>query len=299
MKVFVTGGMGFVGSHIVLELLARGDQLTILARAPEKIPAFREMPDVTIVQGGMEDAETLCAALPGHQACIHNALIWDEEPTELQLKDVRASANLFKTAAEAGIEHLIYTSSTAVHRPFQPVMSEESRIAPNNYYGATKAATESFLSAFSHQTNMRCNIIRPGPAVGKPAVQGAPFKGDRRFTEVVRAALKGEDIHVVKNEARQFIGVADLARLYTAVLHSDANRQTYLGVAQNSVTWEQIAAQTIELARASSRVILDDRGHNEIPFRFDVGKIEQDFGLAFDCEPAIRDHLEHLIATER
>src|SRR5262245_42263292 len=120
MKVFVTGGMGFIGSHIAVELLRQGANVSILARNASKIPRFKTTPGIAIIEGGLDNVDIIAAALPGHDACIHNAIIWDAEPTELQLKDVRASVDLFKAASEAGVQKLVYTSSVAVHRPFKP-----------------------------------------------------------------------------------------------------------------------------------------------------------------------------------
>jgi UDP-glucose 4-epimerase len=299
MKVFITGGMGFVGSHVVLELLQRGDEVTILARNPNKIPAFLVTPGISVIEGGLGDYKAIRAALPGHDACIHIALIWEEAPTELELKDTIASVSLFQAAADAGVEHLIYTSSTAVHRPFKPSMNEGDRIAPDDHYGATKAASEAFLSAFSHQTGMRCNTIRPGPTVGRPAIDGAPVNCDRRFQDIVRAAVRGEDIRVARGYGRQMIGAGDLAKVYSAVLHSGVNRETYLATARNFTSWEQIAEDAVVLAGSTSRVIAEETGLAMAPNVFDVGKIEREFGLVFDSRLSIREYLKYLIGAER
>src|SRR3954465_12265125 len=98
MKVFLTGGMGFIGSHIVVELISRGHAVTILARDPAKIPSFQKTPGIVVVKGGLDDEATIASALEGHDACIHNALYWEQEPTELQLKDPRATVRVFEAA---------------------------------------------------------------------------------------------------------------------------------------------------------------------------------------------------------
>lgn len=298
MKVFITGGMGFIGSHIVLELIANGDQVTILARDPNKIPAFITTPGISVVQGGMDDLAVIESSLPGHDACIHNAIYWEDEPTELQLKDTRTSLSLFEAAANAGVAQMLYTSSVGVHRPFRAHMDAQDRIAPTDFYGATKAAAEAFLSAFSLKTDMRCNVIRPGPTVGNPAVVGAPIASARQFQELAKAAVRGEDLRVTQHEGRQFIAAGDLAKLYSAVLHSPANREVYLGVATDYVLWEQIARELVDLAGSSSQVIVEPKGLSEVPNRFDVGKIEREFGLSFVAYPAIREHLKYLVSRE-
>jgi UDP-glucose 4-epimerase len=296
MKVFITGGTGFIGSYTVMELLNSGDEVTILARNPNKVPKFLDMPGVTLLKGELDDQEVIRTALPGHQACIHMALIWDVEPTELQLKDTRASVRLFEEAAGAGVEQMIYTSSTAVHRPFRNLMDEGDYLEPDDYYGATKAAAEAFLSAFSYRTGMRCNTVRPGPTVGMPAIEGGPIVTYRRIEQIAHAAILGEDIHVSKNDGRQFIWAGDLAKLYSAVLHSKANRETYLGVAKNYTLWEQIANDAVSLTGSKSRVVVNDNG--AMPRIFDASKIARDFDFAFDSETALRDHLKYVVDSQ-
>jgi UDP-glucose 4-epimerase len=296
MKVFLTGGLGFIGSHIVVDLLGRGDEVTILARDPDKIPKFRDRAGISMVQGGLDDHDTIRAAIPGHDACIHNALYWEEAPTELQLKDTRAAAFVFEAAAHAGVEHLIYTSSTAVHRPFRPLMDEEMRLAPDDFYGATKAAGEAFLAAFSHQSDMRCNTIRPGPTVGTPAVEGAPSHADRRFGRIVEGALRGEEIRVAANDGRQFIGADDLAKVYGTLLHTKAtNRQVYVAVSENFTTWEQIAREIVAISGSSSRIVAEEPPAPSS--LFNVHKLRRDLGLAFDSTIPMRAHLRHLVET--
>jgi len=292
MKIFLTGGTGYIGSHLIEALTSAGHELTLLTRNPG---GLRPRPAISVIEGSMEDHGAIHAGLQRQEACIHNAVIWDEEPTELELKDVRASVRLFETASEAGLQQLIYTSSTAVHRPFLPRMDEDGRIEPADFYGATKAATEVFLSAFSHQTSMRCNVIRPGPVVGKPAQVGAPFKSFRRIEEIVRAAMNGEEIQVEKSDGRQFIAASDLASLYVKVLESGRNRQTYLAVARNLTTWESIAREAISLTGSQSNVLVKET--KQVPHRFDATKIEREFGLAFDSQSAMTDHLKHLMAS--
>lgn len=288
MKVFVTGGTGFIGSHIVAELLAQGDEVTILARNPSKIPSFLDLPGVTVVPGGLDDFAAIRLGLAGCDACIHNAIWWDEEPTELELKDVLASVRVFEAAAEAGVSHLIYTSSTAVHRPFRPSMNEEQRLTPTDFYGATKAASEVFLSAFAYQTSMRCSVIRPGPTIGGAAVPGGPVKVDRRIQSMIDAASRDEDIWVAKHDGRQFIAAKDLAKVYSAILRNpgDSRFETYLAVAKDFVTWEDIALRIVASRASSSQVIVEDTGLSPTPDLFDAGKIDRMFsGMSsvLDC----------------
>ncbi len=289
MRVFITGGTGYVGAHIVVQLVAAGHQVTILARDPDKIPAFREMRGVSLVQGSLEDIEGIREALPGHDACIHNALIWGDEAVELERADGHASANLFSAVEEAGIKHLVYTSSVAVHRPFQLEMDEASGLHPADLYGQTKAAGERLLQ----ESNLLHTIIRPGPVVGEPAVAGAPFKSDRRFIEFVKTAQGGGEIRVGRGEGRQFTSAEALARFYAAVLASERTFETYIAVASELTTWEKIAEMVVAEV-GSGEVIVEDSSEPSHLFR--VNKAAR-MGHGFDAPDAIREHIRWTISS--
>jgi UDP-glucose 4-epimerase len=298
MNVFITGGMGFIGSHIVVELLRHGHEVTVLARDPNKIPVFATTSGIRIVKGGLSNAEAIVEGLKGQDACIHNALFWGNTPLEMLQNDTYCAVRVFDLAVEAGVKHIVYTSSTAAFGPFVPRMDENLRITPGDFYGATKASTEAYLSAFSYQKPVRCNVVRPGYTIGNPAVEGAPLYSDVRFKNIVKAALGGDDIQVTGKDGTQFIAASDLANIYSAILHSDVNRGLYLGLAQDFTSWEEIARETVALTGSKSRVVVEDKGWGE-PTLFDLGRIEREFGLAFSSKGIITSHLKYLIEQGR
>ena len=76
MKIFVTGGTGNIGQHVTLALAARGHQVELLTRTPDRIPAFQTMENVHVVKGCLQEPDTMIAALQGCDAVIHIALGW-------------------------------------------------------------------------------------------------------------------------------------------------------------------------------------------------------------------------------
>jgi len=86
-----------------------------------------------------------------------------------------------------------------------------------------------------------------------------------------------------------------LAKIYTAILHSKANREIYFGLSQNFTSWEAIARQAIEMTGSKSKIVLEDKGYSDVPHLFDLSKIQRDFGLAFDSTQTITEHLHYLI----
>lgn len=286
-RVFVTGGTGFVGAHVVRALSEAGHGVTVLARAPRHAAALSALPGVTLTQGELEDPAPWRGALSTHDACVHLALIWGDAADDLALADLRASARLFELAADAGVAHLIYTSSAAVHRPWRPRMDAHDALRSADYYGATKASGEAFLSAVCCQRAMRGNVLRPGAVVGAAGVPSAPVRIDRRIAGMIDAARRSETLRVARGEGRQFIAAGDLARLYVALLASGCNHERFVAVAPEVISWEEVAAMVVDVVGAGCVEV--DGGDAVAPAVFDVGHTERHLGAIPSARAALRE----------
>ena len=291
MKVFLTGGAGYIGSHIATELLLAGHDVTILSRNDHASDSYARL-GAKYVRGDLADVAEFGGWLRGVDAVIHNAIIWPVEPLERELRDSVAAIRLFESAATAGVQSAILTSSVAVHRPFSIHMDETSPVHPTDYYSATKAAAEMFLSAISYQTEMRCNTVRLGPVVGRPAFPGAPFRAGQRFEEMARDALLGKCIQIDGEKARQFISARDAARLFCQLLESTDNRQTVIGVSREAHAWVDIAKTIVDRIGSSSTVV---EGPGLSQSHFDPAKMERLTGKVFDATEAMSEHIECLV----
>src|SRR5581483_4909664 len=223
MKIFLTGGSGFIGHWVVKEFLAQGHQLRLLVRNTNKIPSLKNMPGVEIIEGTLYDNAVIEKALKGCDACVHIALGWGETPTTMLQKDTAVTAFMLEKAEEAGVKQFIYTSTTAAVGEFRPHMTESIDLRPMDLYGATKAASEAYLLGFAAKANIRCNIIRPGYTFGNPAFPDGVTQPDKRFNTIVSAAKKNEPITVTKHDGTQFIWAGDLAKLYSSLLNSECD----------------------------------------------------------------------------
>ncbi len=311
MKIFLTGGTGFIGSYVAMELLGNGHEITILARNQNKVPNLRTMEGIKIVQGNITDTNLLKQIIPGHDACILVALNYTKlTGWEVLNDDTLPTVFISDIAANAGVKHLIYTSSTAVNDNVYmieqnkidgsiPIVHTTTKQHPTTFYGATKAASENFLLAQSYQSQMRVNIIRPGYAFGNPVVDGGSTQGDTRFLQIVKDVLNNRPARVVKNDGTQFIWAGDLAKLYLKVLMSSFNRKTYFGLSKNFVSWEGIAKEAIRRCNSTSKVLVEDRGWNDNPTIFDVSDMKNDFGIEFDPWNKITEHLDYYIGNEK
>ena len=113
MKVLVTGGTGFVGSHLVRALLKRGAEVRCLARKSRRLDNLNALP-VEIVYGDLRDADSLKAALAGCQTLYHCAAdyrLWAKDPQELYASNIEGTRNIMQAAFEARLERVVYTST--------------------------------------------------------------------------------------------------------------------------------------------------------------------------------------------
>jgi UDP-glucose 4-epimerase len=182
MKVFLTGGSGFIGSWVLKTLLSQDHDVTILVRNLDKVPSLHKLPNVTIVQGQLLDWDTIDKAMVGQDACVHVALGWGDTPVEMLKNDTLATVFLLEQAEKHNLRHFLYTSSTAAIGEVREFMKEDVQTRPVDLYGATKAASEAFILGYSEKAKgLHCNIIRPGYTFGNPAFADSSTQPDKRF----------------------------------------------------------------------------------------------------------------------
>ena len=125
MTTLVTGAAGFLGSHVVRQLVARGEEVRVLLRASSSNRAISDL-SLEYVTGDLRDVGSLERAMAGMRRVFHVAAdyrLWAKHPQDIYDSNVGGTRNLLAAARKAGIEQLIYTSTVAtiaVDRPQLP-----------------------------------------------------------------------------------------------------------------------------------------------------------------------------------
>lgn len=300
MKIFVTGGTGNIGQYVTKALLEAGHEIVLLSRTPERIPGYLTMENVTVVRGNILDLEIMGEALQGCDAVVHIALGWGNDPVEMLDHDTRVTAFLMDAAEKAGVKNFVYTSSTAAMGPLRDGMDETALLIPGDLYGSTKASTEMYLLGFNQyydgqgvygkKTSLRRNIIRPGYTFSNPALEGGASQSDVRFKQIAEAVLKNEPITVDVMDGTQFISGQQIAELYVKLVESDLNKECFLALGTKFVSWGDIARIAKELVPESTSEIIEV-GEKKTPSYYGVAKMERVFGLRFDGDEDLRDHI--------
>jgi nucleoside-diphosphate-sugar epimerase len=149
MKIVLTGGSGDLGQTLVPRLVGNGDSPVILdVRAPSD-----SQPEVTFIQGSILDRSTLKDSLRGCDCIVHIAAwhgIHEGEKDAYDFFDlnVRGTFEVFEAAASAGINRIVYISTTSVYRP-------------DTLYGRSKVLAERIAEDYSKYPNMNVITLRP------------------------------------------------------------------------------------------------------------------------------------------
>lgn len=245
MRVLVTGGSGFIGSHVIDRLLKRG----ITVRVFDLLrPTHRT--DIEFQQGSILDIEALRIALNGADAVYHLAAVADvgevvKDPSYAESINVRGTLNVLEAMRRTGVTRLVYGSTTWVYgNSNADIVDEETPIGtPDHFYTATKLASETYCQTYAKLYGIEPTILRYGIPYGprsRPAAVIPMF---------VERALRKEPIVITGDgsQFRQFIYVEDLAEGNVLALKSIAKNKVYNLDGSEKVTIREIAEVVREI----------------------------------------------------
>jgi len=218
MKAAVTGGTGFLGSHIVAALAERGDEIRALVRSPARADVLRAAGG-RLVLGSLEDEPALRTLAEGADVVFHLAgLVAARSEAEFERVNRGGTERVARAAARAGVPRFVHVSSLAVTGPTVPgrPLDETSGPGPVSAYGRSKRAGEQAVRA----SGVAFTIVRP------PAVYGPR---DRAFLPLFRLARRGV-VPLLGSGAQELtlVHVADLtAALLAAAAAPAAHGRTY------------------------------------------------------------------------
>jgi nucleoside-diphosphate-sugar epimerase len=157
-KVLVTGGAGFIGSHIVDKLLERDYEVTILDNFDtgkmENIGAHKERKELKVIRGDIRNIDLVKSTLKDidvvfHEAAIASVNLSVQNPIASNDVNVTGSLNMLKGSVDAGVKRFIFASSAAVYGDTSsPMKREDMALNPTSPYGTSKLAAESYASVF-------------------------------------------------------------------------------------------------------------------------------------------------------
>ncbi len=234
--VLVAGGAGYIGSHVVRQLVAEGYRVVVY----DNLSSGHRwaVPGAELVEGDLADRERLEAVLAAtrFEAVLHfGASIWVgesmREPAKYYRNNVANALNLFDLASRSGVSRVVFSSTAAVYgEPGVPVIEESMPLAPVNPYGASKMMAERILRDIASATGLRYAILRYFNVAGAD-LEGRIGEATPNNSHLVKVACEaalgirpGMAIHGVDYPTpdgtcvRDYIHVEDLASAHIEAL---------------------------------------------------------------------------------
>jgi UDP-glucose 4-epimerase len=246
MRVLVTGGGGFIGSHVVDRLRERGmtPRVFDLSASPYHSPL-----EVETFTGSITDPANLDLAMRDCDAVIHLAAVADvghvlADPVLAEEVNTRGTLNVLEAACRAEVGRVVYGSTTWVYSDCaEQEVDEETPIpAPRHLYTATKLAGETYCAGYAELYDLESTILRFGIPYG-PRARAAGVVA--KFTDL---AFEGKPLTIAGDGSttRSFIYVEDLADGIVAALAPEAAGRTYNLSGEEIVTILEIAERVQE-----------------------------------------------------
>lgn len=279
MRVLVTGGAGYIGSHVVRQLRERGDVVSVV---DDLVTGdIRRIPDVPLVRADLSDTasvEVLTEALSGVSAVMHFAgrKRVDESvrrPAWYHQQNVGGMANLLLAMETAGVETMVFSSSAAVYGASEgDSIPETASTEPINPYGQTKLIGERMLADVARARPFRSASLRYFNVAGA----GLPELGDTAVLNLVpmvferldageAPVLFGDDYPTADGTCvRDYIHVADLASAHLAALDALAadgargDRAYNIGTGEGSSVREMVS-MILEIADSDIEPVVAPR----------------------------------------
>lgn len=297
--VVVIGGAGFIGSHVVNELLStsvgrvtiydnltRGKVSNLGSSIDDDRCSF--FPD----GGDIRDIDVLNAALKDADGVIHLAAMWllhsKEYPRTAFEVNVQGTFNVLEACVKNNVERLVYSSSASVYGDAVEVpMTEDHPFNNRNFYGATKIAGEAMARAFNDRYGLSYVGLRYMNVYGPHQDQTAAYTGVIPIMLNKIDAYETPEINGDGSQAYDFVSVRDVARCNVAALSSAVSDEFYNVGTGVQTSIRELCDLILELKNSDLRVSYKPYPPEDIR-QFvqnrigSIAKAEKDLGFRFE-----------------
>lgn len=239
MRVLVTGGTGFIGSHTASALLARGHAVRLLVRDVEKLRRVfggREAELPEHVLGDVSDRDAVSRALAGCDAAVHAAALVSLQKSraaEVLEINARGVANVVEGAVAAGLRSVVYVSSAAaLFHPGAPRIEPDASVADlRSAYGRSKAAAERAVRGLQER-GAPVHVSYPA------AVIGPDDPGLSESNHALRTFVK--DCVLLTSGGFPAVDVRDVADVHARLVERDDSPSRFL-LGGHFLDWHEVA----------------------------------------------------------
>jgi UDP-glucose 4-epimerase len=265
-RILVTGGAGFIGSHVVQELLKTDVSKVVIydnftrgrvSNIGESLvdPRCSIFPD----GGDIRDIDVLDAAMSQTDGVVHLAAMWllhcKDYPRTAFDVNIQGTFNVLEACAKHNIERLVYSSSASVYGDAVEVpMTESHPLNNRNFYGATKIAGEAMVRAFHDRYDLSYVGLRYMNVYGPHQDQTAAYTGVIPIMLNKIESNETPEINGDGTQAYDFITVKDAARCNVLALESDVTDEFYNVGTGVQTSIKELCDLILELTESSLEV---------------------------------------------
>lgn len=309
-RILVVGGAGFVGSHLVDELLKTGVKEVVVydnlfRGSLENLESALRDPRVSVYPHGGDilHEDILNKAMEGMDGVFHLAALWllqcHEYPRSAFEVNVRGTFNVIEACIRNKVRKLVYSSSASVYgNAVELPMTEDHPYENNTFYGATKIAGEHMLKSLGHRYGLEWNALRYMNVYGpRQDYLGAYIAVMMKILDNVDRGVQP----VVYGDGTQqydFIHVLDVARANIRAMESDTKAGCYNVGRGAGTSIKELSELLLELTGSGLGIRYEPQGQTFVTNRIgSTSRAEAEIGFRWSI--GLREGMESLIAWRR
>jgi UDP-glucose 4-epimerase len=290
MRALVTGGAGFIGSHLVDAMLERGDTVAVVddlsTGRREQIPdgVRLHVLDIAEIAWVMADERPDVVFHLAAQVDVRHSV---SDPARDARVNVAGTATVLEAARRAGVRRVVLASTAGVYGDAAPTPTPESTpLAPFSPYCAGKAAAESYLALYARLHGLSTLSLRFGNVYGP---RQSPHGEAGVVAIFAGAAAAGRQVTVYGDggQTRDYVYVGDVARAFLAAADSDATGVLNIGTGRETSVLELVDALGVAATHAPARAGEVTRSCLDVRRAADV--------LGWEARVALRDGLRRTV----
>lgn len=301
-SVLVTGGAGFIGSHLAEDLVTKGHKVRVLDNFSNGQPNMSGV-GISLIKGDVCNLSRVLQVTKGVDVIYHLAAVLGVEyayqhPIETLEVEIMGTRNILEGMRKNDVDRIVYSSSSEVYgEPASLPIGEGDRTAPKSTYGVAKLTGERYCEAYRRAYGIEYVILRYFNVYGP--------RQDDRFVipKFIRASLQGAPLLIYGdgNQLRDFTFVKDAVQLTVTVAEADRAKGQTLNVGTGIATkaWD-LAKLVLNLTGSKSNIMLKGFDQSTRPKEIeifnrvaDIGKARQ---LAYEPQTSIRDGIAATIS---
>lgn len=305
MRVLVTGGAGYIGSHLIRQLLDAGHEVKILEKFKfglEPLQGVINNPDLDIIIGDIRDTETVQEALEDVDAVVHLAAIVGDPACSVKgdtavETNYLATLNIARAARDRGIKKFIFASTCSVYGAKEDdLLDEEAELNPVSLYAETKIDSEKGLLGLREEGEFEPVILRLGTVFG--------LSPRMRFDLVINYLTKkiiqeGEGMIFGGDQYRPFVHVEDLATAFRKALETPSEKiggeKINIGSTEQNFQLREIG-KIFEEVFSPEKIDYVEEMEDNRSYRVDFGKSKEllDFETTKGVKEGIKEIKENI-----